>query len=191
MTGHVTEDVGLTTDRRRQRERLHEQLLILLPQLRARLLRTVGDQPPKLAIRRRRMRQERHLVRGMKLDERSDRLWQRLASRFAIAVKRDARYLNWKYLEPPHVRYTAALLRRGEEVDGYVVYRHLREPQGRVTQIVDLLADPSDEQKLLDAMRRGKVMTVEATSDGGTRSRDVFSLAGVTASVLAIASNCS
>lgn len=47
-----------------------------------------------------------------------------------------------------------------------------------------------DEQKLLDAMRRGKVMTVEGTSDSGTRSRDVFSLAGVTASVQAIASSC-
>ena len=42
----------------------------------------------------------------------------------------------------------SALLRRGEEVDGYAVYRHLREPQGRVTQIVDLLADPSDERGL-------------------------------------------
>ena len=83
-----------------------------------------------------------------RFDERSDRLWERMASRFAIAVKRDARYLNWKYIEPPHVRYTAALLRRGDEVDGYVVYRHLREPQGRVTQIVDLLADPSDERGL-------------------------------------------
>ena len=68
------------------------------------------------------------------------------ANRFALAVRRDARYLNWKYVEPPHVRYTMALLRRGDEVEGYVVYRHLREPQGRVTQIVDLVADPADER---------------------------------------------
>ncbi len=61
-------------------------------------------------------------------------------------MRRDSRYLNWKFIEPPHVRYTIALLRRGDEVEGYVVYRHLREPQGRVTQIVDLLADPSDER---------------------------------------------
>ena len=54
--------------------------------------------------------------------------------------------MNWKYAEPPHVRYTMALLRRGDDVEGYVVYRHLREPQGRVTQIVDLMADPSDER---------------------------------------------
>ena len=90
------------------------------------------------------LKEEVEVVR--RFDSRVDRLWERLAPRFALAVKRDARYLNWKYAEPPHVRYTIALLRRGEEVEGYVVYRHLREPQGRVTQIVDLMADPADER---------------------------------------------
>lgn len=89
------------------------------------------------------LRAEVEVVR--RFDAHADRLWERLAGRFALAVRRDARYLNWKYVEPPHVRYTVALLRRGDDVDGYVVYRHLREPQGRVTQIVDLIADPSDE----------------------------------------------
>jgi hypothetical protein len=90
------------------------------------------------------LKQEVETVR--RFDARVDRLWNRLANRFVLAVRRDARYLNWKYVEPPHVRYTSALLRRGDDVDGYVVYRHFREPQGRVTQIVDLLADPSDER---------------------------------------------
>lgn len=90
------------------------------------------------------LREEVEVVR--RFDARLDRLWERLAGRFSLAVRRDSRYLNWKYAEPPHVRYTSALLRRGENVDGYVVYRHLREPQGRVTQIVDILADPADER---------------------------------------------
>jgi hypothetical protein len=90
------------------------------------------------------LREEVEVVR--RFDARLDRLWERLSGRFALAVRRDARYLNWKYAEPPHVRYTSALLRRGDDVDGYVVYRHFREPQGRVTQIVDLLADPADER---------------------------------------------
>ena len=81
-----------------------------------------------------------------RFDARVDRLWDQLAPRFALAVRRDARYLNWKYAEPPHVRYSMALLRRGDDVDGYVVYRHVREPQGRVTQIGDLMADPADER---------------------------------------------
>ncbi len=92
------------------------------------------------------LKEEVEVVR--RFDASVDRLWDRMADRFAISVRRDAQYLNWKFIEPPHVRYTAALLRRGEEVDGYVVYRHFREPQGRVTQIVDLLADPADERGL-------------------------------------------
>jgi hypothetical protein len=90
------------------------------------------------------LREEVEAIR--RFDSRVDRLWDRLGSRFTLSVRRDARYLNWKYAEPPHVRYSMALLRRGEDVDGYVVYRHLREPQGRVTQIVDLVADPADER---------------------------------------------
>jgi hypothetical protein len=90
------------------------------------------------------LKEEIEVVR--RFDARADRLWEKLSSQFALAVKRDARYLNWKYTEPPHVRYSLALLRRGDEVEGYVVYRHVREPQGRVTQIVDLVADPGDER---------------------------------------------
>jgi hypothetical protein len=80
-------------------------------------------------------------------DERFDRLWERVASKFSLfslAVRRDAAYLNWKYIQPPHVRYTAAALERGDELAGYVVYRHTQEPRGRVTLIVDWLADPDD-----------------------------------------------
>ena len=86
------------------------------------------------------LKEEVEVVR--RFDARVDKLWERLAGRFTLAVRRDARYLNWKYIEPPHVRYTVALLKRGDDIDGYAVYRHMREPHGRVTQIVDLLADP-------------------------------------------------
>ena len=109
-----------------------------------RLVSAVADPLVRVVSRTQPLKEEIEVVR--RFDARIDRLWERLAARFALAVKRDARYLNWKYVEPPHVRYTSALLRRGEDVDGFVVYRHLREPQGRVTQIVDLLADPADER---------------------------------------------
>ncbi len=53
------------------------------------------------------------------------------------------------------------------------------------------ITDPADEAKLLEAMRRGIRMTVEATAADGTTSKDVFSLSGVTASLGVISSNCS
>jgi hypothetical protein len=72
-------------------------------------------------------------------------LWERVADRFELAVRRDAAYLNWKYIEPPHVRYCVAALKRDGRPEGYAVYRHAQEPRGRVTLLVDFLADTHDE----------------------------------------------
>ena len=105
----------------------------------------------RVVARARPLREQVEVVR--RFDRDIDRLWERVAPRLDIAVRRDAAYLNWKYIEPPHVRYSVAVLRRQDETDGYAVYRHLREPQGRVTQIVDLLADPSDERGLKTLLR--------------------------------------
>lgn len=109
-----------------------------------RLVSAVALPVVRLVSRTQPLKEEVEVVR--RFDARADKLWEALAHRFTLSVRRDARYLNWKYVEVPHVRYSIALLRRGDEVDGYVVYRHLREPQGRVTQIVDLMADPADER---------------------------------------------
>jgi GNAT superfamily N-acetyltransferase len=86
-------------------------------------------------------------------DERFTELWSRVAARFDFAVRRDAGYLNWKYVQPPHVRYHIAALVRGDRADGYIVYRHVREPLGRTTRLVDLLADPADEAGVLALLR--------------------------------------
>ena len=72
-------------------------------------------------------------------------LWEQLAPAFDLAVRRDARYLNWKYVSAPHVRYSIAALRRDDRNVGYAVYRHVHEPRGRVTLLVDYLVDPADE----------------------------------------------
>jgi SAM-dependent methyltransferase len=80
-------------------------------------------------------------------------VWDRLADRFAFAVRRDASYLNWKYVEAPHVRYHIAVLRRDGRVEGYVVYRHLQEARGRVTSLVDFLVDPEDAEGFTSLLR--------------------------------------
>ena len=83
-----------------------------------------------------------------RFDSTVDALWERVQGTLALAVRRDSRYLNWKFMEAPHARYQAAVLKRGEDVAAYVVYRHMREPQGRVTQIVDFLAHPTDDRAI-------------------------------------------
>jgi len=80
-------------------------------------------------------------------------LWDRVAPKFEFAVRRDAPYLNWKYVETPHVRYSLATLQRSGELAGYAVYRHLQEPRGRVTILVDFLTDPDDEAGMKTLLR--------------------------------------
>jgi len=79
-----------------------------------------------------------------KFDASLTALWERAAPSLAFAVRRDARYLQWRYISPPHVRYSVVVLRRDGAAGGYAVYRHVREPRARVTLLVDYLTDPAD-----------------------------------------------
>ena len=81
------------------------------------------------------------------------KLWERVRTRVGFAVRRDAAYLNWKYVQAPHVRYAIAALERNGEAAGYVVYRHVQEPRGRVTLLVDFLTDPDDTVGFLTLLR--------------------------------------
>jgi predicted N-acetyltransferase YhbS len=100
----------------------------------------------KIVARTRPLRAEVRLIQ--RFDESFNVLWDELAPKFDFAVRRDAAYLNWKFVTAPHVRYSIAMLRRDDRNIGYAVYRHLYEPRGRVTLLVDFLADPDDEPAL-------------------------------------------
>lgn len=50
------------------------------------------------------------------------------------------------------------------------------------------VSDPQQELKLIDAMRRGSFMVVEANTSGGASVKDTYSLIGVTAAIKAIQS---
>jgi hypothetical protein len=121
------------------------------PQTLNRLVSAVTLPAVKVVARARPVREQVELIRRFGRDV--DALWNRVAPRLDLAVRRDAAYLNWKFIEPPHVRYSVALLRRDDETHGYAVYRHRREPQGRVTQVVDFLVDPADERGLKTLLR--------------------------------------
>jgi hypothetical protein len=88
-----------------------------------------------------------------RFDGRFTEFWERVAPKFSLAVRRDAAYLNWKYIEPPHIRYSVVALKRHDRFDGYAVFRHMRESLGRTTTLVDFLVDPSDEEGLQTLLR--------------------------------------
>lgn len=105
----------------------------------------------RLVSRNRPLEGEVRVIRHF--DDRFTRLWDHLKGKFAFAVRRDAAYLNWKYIQLPHVRYAVAVLERDGEAAGYVVYRHVQEPRGRVTLLVDFLADPDDGAGITTLLR--------------------------------------
>jgi GNAT superfamily N-acetyltransferase len=71
--------------------------------------------------------------------------------KFAFIVRRDRR-TELEVHRAPHVRCSVAAL-RGGELQGYAVYRHVWEPRGRVTLLVDFLVDPDDESGMLTLLR--------------------------------------
>ena len=79
-----------------------------------------------IVARARPLRAEVRLIQ--RFDDSFTALWETLAPKFDLGVRRDAAYLNWKYVSAPHVRYSIAVLRRDDQNVGYVVYRHLYEP---------------------------------------------------------------
>jgi GNAT superfamily N-acetyltransferase len=88
-----------------------------------------------------------------RIDDRFTRLWERVAPRFAFIVRRDAAYMTWKYAERPQLGHAIAVRERNGELAGYVVYRHVAEPQGLVTLLVDFLAEPDDAETLQRLLR--------------------------------------
>lgn len=112
---------------------------------------------------------EAHIVPIRRFDESFTTFWDRIADKFDFAVRRDAGYLNWKFTEPPHVRYNIVAIKGIEgttEVPrGYAVYRHVLEPRGRVTLLVDFLVDPDDDDALRSLLRWVDAEAREADSD--------------------------
>jgi GNAT superfamily N-acetyltransferase len=104
-----------------------------------------------IVSRTRPLRAEVRMVQ--RFDETFTELWDSLAPTFDFAVRRDAAYLNWKYASAPHVRYSIAALVRDGRPAGYAVYRHLHEPRGRVTLLVDFLAHPEDHEGVQTLLR--------------------------------------
>jgi hypothetical protein len=116
-----------------------------------RLLSAVMYPVVQVVARSRPLRAECDPIR--RFDSSFTALWERLAPKFDLAIRRDAPYLNWRYIEPPHVRYSIVALKRQGEVHGYAVYRHRHEPLGRVTMLVDFLVDPEDVSGLKTLLR--------------------------------------
>lgn len=81
-----------------------------------------------------------------RLDERADRLWERLAGSVGMGIIRDARYLNWRYLDCPYASYLAfgRVDRAGELAGMYIARENWTGPP--IFALAELLAGAGDEE---------------------------------------------
>ncbi len=73
-----------------------------------------------------------------------DDLWLRTRSSFGASVRRDARYLRWKYLACPFRDYRVLEARQAGRLSGYAVIREEGEAGFRRGVIADLFCDTTD-----------------------------------------------
>ncbi|NJN44819.1 MAG: GNAT family N-acetyltransferase [Anaerolineae bacterium] len=73
-----------------------------------------------------------------------DVLWERASQKFSALIRRDSKYLNWKFTQQPHVQHERIIAQRAGRVEGYVVFRRALPPERNAGLILDVFADPED-----------------------------------------------
>jgi len=98
---------------------------------------------------------EKRVLRGVALELVSetssewDELFARVEPHYGFLIRRDARYVTWRYLSRPDVRYVVIAMRKWRRLAGWLVFR-LRENR---MSIGDFLIDP-DHAGVLDVALR-------------------------------------
>jgi hypothetical protein len=56
-------------------------------------------------------------------NEEATDLWEQVKDRYSLAVRRDAKYLNWKFVDQPHINYQKYLVYKKTSLCGILVFR--------------------------------------------------------------------
>ncbi len=84
----------------------------------------------------------RHEFAGPDFDE----LWSDIGGAYSNAVVRDARWVQWRYLDAPTAPYSLLLASRKGRPTGYIAYRTVTSGARRIGRIADIFARPNDTQ---------------------------------------------
>lgn len=77
-----------------------------------------------------------------RFDSSADELWEKAKDIFDISVKRDAAYLNWRFLERPDQKYFAFGAYEDGKLRGYVILKLYRDDKILKGHIIDILSLP-------------------------------------------------
>jgi hypothetical protein len=109
-----------------------------------------------------------------------DALWERARASYAMCVRRDRAYLDWKYARCPHRRYDVLEARRAGRLDGYAVSRHEDHRGVALGWVIDVFADASDREAkdallgaVLDRFRTAGVERAQAFSMNAALGADL------------------
>jgi hypothetical protein len=109
-----------------------------------------------------------------------DRLWERARGSYAMCVRRDAAYLEWKYAHCPHRRYALREARREGELVGFAVSRDEDYRGLRLGWIVDVFAEAGDHEakdaligSVLDSFREARVARAQAFAMNAALQQDL------------------
>jgi len=109
-----------------------------------------------------------------------DRLWERARGSYAMCVRRDAAYLEWKYARCPHRRYALREARREGELLGFAVSRDEDYRGLRLGWIVDVFAEAGDHEAkdaligaVLDSFREARVARAQAFAMNAALQQDL------------------
>jgi GNAT superfamily N-acetyltransferase len=103
-----------------------------------------------------------------------DGLWERAGASYAMCVRRDAAYLDWKYAACPHRAYDLWAAREGGVLRGLAVSRHEDYRGLRIGWLIDVFAGASDTDAkdallsaVLDSFRAAGVARAQAFALNG------------------------
>lgn len=110
-----------------------------------------------------------------------DTLWERCRDGYAMCVRRDGSYLNWKYAKSPEKQYAIREARKGGVLSGYSVARQHELEGLRIGWLIDVFAHPDDhatKQALiattLDSFRAQGVARAQAFSMNAALAQDLL-----------------
>jgi hypothetical protein len=97
-----------------------------------------------------------------------DELWARVKAAYAVAVVRDASYLNWKYVEQPGQDFIRLEIRRDGKVTGIVVIS-IVEPDGvyrtRRVFVNEIVVDPNNDRDVWSALEAARTQAIDRGGD--------------------------
>jgi GNAT superfamily N-acetyltransferase len=109
-------------------------------------------------------------------DQATDQFWNSVSPQFYAIVQRNSEYLNWKYVQQPHMDYQLFTASRCGKLCGYIILRKTRPPESNSGIIADLLVPFEDKETvhslLAFAVRHFKEQKVNHVS--AASSSDVY-----------------